>query len=74
MQAVVQDQREEKITTSSWTPTAADRCDAKCPAQGYVKVFCIAGDLVFCSHHYNYVEKRMAELAYKVEDRRDLLR
>lgn len=74
MQAV-EDQQVEKSTTSSWTPTAADRCDWKaCPAQAYVKVLGVSGELMFCNHHYNRAEKNIDTFAYKTEDRRDLLR
>jgi hypothetical protein len=35
--------------------TARDRCDAKCEAQAYVRVIGLAGDLLFCSHHYTQI-------------------
>lgn len=74
MQAV-EDHQGEKSTTSDWQPTAADRCDwSDCPAQAYVKVFGVPGELMFCNHHYNRAKSKMEGFAYKTEDRRDLLR
>lgn len=37
-----------------WLLDATDRCD-RCAAQAYIKVIGNAGELLFCSHHYNKV-------------------
>jgi len=37
-----------------WVLDATDRCDS-CYAQAYVKVIGKAGELLFCSHHYNKI-------------------
>jgi hypothetical protein len=37
-----------------WLLDATDRCD-RCQAQAYIKVIGSAGELLFCSHHYNKV-------------------
>lgn len=43
-------QQEEQI----WMLDATDRCDS-CAAQAYIKVIGKAGELLFCSHHYNKI-------------------
>jgi len=35
--------------------TKSDRCDADCPAQAYVLVVGLEGELMFCAHHYNKI-------------------
>ena len=68
-------EKQAEITTSNWTPTSSDRCDWKdCPAQAYIKITGVSGDLLFCNHHYNRAEPRIQNFAFKVDDRRDLLR
>jgi hypothetical protein len=58
--------------------TAHDRCD-RCAAQAYVVVKGVAGELMFCGHHYNKIvndpagyEKMMA-YAFEIIDERDRL-
>lgn len=43
-------QQQEQI----WILDATDRCDS-CAAQAYIKVIGEAGELLFCSHHYNKI-------------------
>ena len=38
----------------TWILGALDRCDA-CSAEALVKVTGIAGELLFCGHHYNKI-------------------
>ena len=62
----------------TWILGALDRCDA-CSAEALVKVTGIAGELLFCGHHYNKImndkigyEKMMAFM-YEIIDERDKL-
>ena len=48
--------------------TAVDRCD-RCGAAAKVRAILPAGgELLFCRHHYNSHEARLAELSAIVED------
>ena len=48
-----------------------DRCDApKCPAQAFVLVKFMTGELVFCGHHFSKFEASMIKSAYDVVDER----
>lgn len=49
-----------------------DRCDAsKCPAEAYVLVSFITGELTFCGHHYSQYETTMFDLAVDIIDERE---
>lgn len=50
--------------------TRADRCD-RCPAQAFVVVKLMNGELYFCGHHYAKHEKELDKVAYEVVDERD---
>lgn len=57
--------------------TINDRCDAgNCAAQAYVKATGVAGDLLFCAHHYNGIMDnavgydKMMKFAYQFIDER----
>lgn len=56
--------------------TAHDRCD-QCVSQAYVRVVGMAGELLFCSHHFTKIEKnaeayhKLQSFAYIVQDERD---
>ena len=52
--------------------TALDRCD-RCGSQAWVKVGGVNGELLFCSHHYNKVEKNIKEWAFNIIDERERL-
>jgi len=64
--------------TKVWILDATDRCD-RCQAQAYVKVVGNAGELLFCSHHYNKVMdnavgyKKMMDFMIDVIDERKRL-
>lgn len=66
------------VETKEWVLTALDRCDA-CGAQAYVQVIGIAGDLLFCGHHYNKIMnnpigyKNMMDFVYEITDERERL-
>jgi hypothetical protein len=70
-----------KILTNSeeWTLTALDRCDFDCASQAYVKAVGNAGELLFCSHHYNKISndaeayEGLMKFAYQVVDERERL-
>jgi hypothetical protein len=69
----------ELAEPKTWVLTAADRCDADCSAQAYVKVTGVTGDLLFCSHHYDEVMnstsgyEKMMKFAYDFLDERERL-
>lgn len=62
-----------------WTLTTADRCDANCSAQAFVKVVGVNGELFFCSHHYNNIANNaigyanLEKFAYQIIDERERL-
>ena len=62
-----------------WTLTAADRCDADCSAQAYVRIVGVSSELLFCSHHYNKITDNavgwanLEKFAYQIIDERDRL-
>lgn len=60
--------------------TANDRCDTgNCGAQAFVKAIGVAGELLFCSHHYSKIVDnavgydKMMKFAYQIIDERDKL-
>jgi len=44
-----------------------DRCD-RCSAQAYVWVNGIAGDLMFCVHHFRKYEEALRKYAFEIID------
>lgn len=50
----------------------SDRCDA-CPAQAFVYLKGITGELYFCGHHYAKNEKKLKSWAFKIIDARDTI-
>jgi hypothetical protein len=70
-----------KTLTNSeeWTLTALDRCDFDCASQAYVRAVGDAGELLFCSHHYNKISSNsksyegLMKFAYQVVDERERL-
>jgi len=57
---------------------ANDRCD-QCGSQAYILVVGLAGELLFCGHHFHTIEKnaeayhKLQSFAYVVSDQRDRL-
>ena len=52
--------------------TKLDRCDAKgCPAQAFVLVQFVTGELYFCGHHFNENEAGLFDTAVDIIDERD---
>lgn len=59
-------QEKEKVLTKS------DRCDApKCPAQAFVLVKFLTGELTFCGHHFAKFEAALIKDSYDIVDERD---
>ena len=62
-----------------WTLSVADRCDAGCTAQAFVKAVGVNGELLFCSHHYNKITHNavgwanLEKFAYQIIDERERL-
>lgn len=54
------------------TLTQADRCD-RCPAQAFVLVKGVHGELLFCGHHYSKHEVALIKFAYEVIDEREFI-
>jgi len=61
-----------------WTLNTSHRCDV-CGSQAYVQTFGVAGDLLFCVHHYDNImrnekaQKAMTQFAFQVVDEREQL-
>ena len=64
----------ETMDTESASATAlnrSDRCDSgNCPAQAWVLVKFLSGELTFCSHHFDKFEAALIKDAYEVIDDR----
>ena len=60
---------DEKVQTL----TKQDRCDADCEAQARVLVKGIAGELLFCGHHYAKNEDKLIEFSYEIIDEREFI-
>ena len=59
----------EETTEKSYVLNAKDRCDS-CNAQALVWVNLVAGDLLFCGHHYAKNETALKPYAIEVIDER----
>ena len=68
----------EQTAERKWLLTPLDRCDS-CPAQAYVSVTGVNGELMFCSHHYDKIMnkpesyKKMMAFMLEVIDEREKL-
>jgi hypothetical protein len=66
------------VEEKQWTLSPLDRCD-RCNAEALVQVTGLAGDLMFCGHHYNKVMDnavgydKMMKFAITVVDERSKL-
>lgn len=47
--------------------TALDRCDS-CGAQAYIRVRLDSGELLFCAHHGNKYQEKLAGIAHSWHD------
>jgi hypothetical protein len=59
----------EDVAIISDTMNATDRCDS-CRTQAYVWVNGIAGDLLFCGHHFAKSEDKIRAYAFEIIDER----
>jgi len=59
----------EETIEKSYVLNAKDRCDS-CNAQALVWVNLVAGDLLFCGHHYHKNEAALKPHAIEVIDER----
>ena len=59
------------MPSASATLSKADRCDAACPAQAFVLVKFLTGELTFCGHHYEKYAAAIIKDSYEVIDERD---
>lgn len=58
-------------TTVEYVLNKQDRCDTgDCPAQAWVLVKFLTGELLFCSHHFDKFEAALIKDAYEVIDER----
>lgn len=63
----------ETEVKKEWTLTGRDRCDV-CNAQAYVLVRGVAGELLFCGHHYNKASgPKLDAFAFETIDERERL-
>lgn len=62
---------EETMSASAYVLTKLDRCDTGgCPAQAFVLVKFLTGELVFCGHHFDKYEAALLKDSYEVIDER----
>jgi hypothetical protein len=47
----------------------SDRCD-RCSAQAFVLVKMVAGELIFCGHHYTKHQTTLDKMAFEIIDER----
>lgn len=61
------------VEAKEWSLTGLDRCDV-CDAQAYVHIKGLAGDLMFCGHHFNSLDgEKLQSFAFEVIDERERL-
>jgi hypothetical protein len=64
-------QESASATADNNVLTKQDRCDTGgCPAQAWVVVKFLSGELLFCSHHFDKFEAALIKDAYEVIDER----
>ena len=63
---------EETEEVKSYVLGPQDRCDS-CSAEALVWVNGVAGELLFCGHHYAKHEEKLKDYAFEVIDERDKL-
>jgi hypothetical protein len=59
----------ETLAEKSKQLKISDRCD-RCGAQAFVLVKMVAGQLMFCGHHYNKHQKSLDKMAFEIVDER----
>jgi hypothetical protein len=63
---------EEQKVEKTYVLGPQDRCDS-CSAEALVWVNGVAGELLFCGHHYNKHEEKLKDYAFEVVDERNKL-
>lgn len=65
------DTMEQSSASATVMLSKADRCDTgNCPAQAWVLVKFLTGELTFCAHHFDKFEASLIKDAYEVIDER----
>lgn len=72
MNMTIDQEVEEVVPSKEYVLGPIDRCD-QCSAEALVLVKGVAGELMFCGHHYNKNEAALVNFAYEVIDERDKL-
>jgi hypothetical protein len=62
----------EVVVKKEYVLGPSNRCDS-CSAEAMVLVKGVAGELMFCGHHYSKNEEALKDFAYEVIDERDKL-
>ena len=65
-------EKEDVVAAKQYVLGPQDRCDS-CSAEALVWVNGVAGELLFCGHHYNKHEEKLKDYAFEIIDERDKL-
>lgn len=65
-------EKEKVVAKKQYVLGPQDRCDS-CSAEALVWVNGVAGELLFCGHHYNKHEEKLKDYAFEIVDERDKL-
>jgi hypothetical protein len=63
---------DEKTEVEEVELKVTDRCDS-CGAQAFVYAKGLAGELLFCGHHFNEHESKIMKWAFTIVDARDTI-
>jgi len=72
MNMTVDQEVEEVVPVKEYVLGPINRCD-QCSAEALVLVKGVAGELLFCGHHYAKNETALVNFAYEVIDEREKL-
>jgi len=65
-------EKTEEVVEKSYVLGPQDRCDS-CSSEALVWVNGVAGELLFCGHHYKKHEEKLKDYAFEIIDERDKL-
>ena len=65
-------EKTEEIASKSYVLSSEDRCDS-CHAEALVWLNGVAGELMFCGHHYNKHQDKLKDYAFEIVDEREKL-
>jgi hypothetical protein len=65
-------EKTEEVVEQSYVLGPQDRCDS-CSAEALIWVNGVAGELLFCGHHYNKHEEKLKDYAFEIIDERSKL-